>query len=190
MVLMSDPRLDEGRRRRGATRPRTAATSAPSITQLMTAIGVGWGISWLTVVVRLHALHHAGHVRAQGVLVDLRSGSSSRPSGSASSARRSRAPAPRPTRPSSSTAAFGGGLDPGPVAGHARADRDQHPQPLLGDARRALARHEGGALEGRRGRVGRRDGRADRVHPVGQLRARLRQLDRLGRRLDRAVGAA
>ena len=42
------PRVDEGRRRRGATRPRTAPTSSTAITQLLTAIGIGWGITWLT----------------------------------------------------------------------------------------------------------------------------------------------
>ena len=34
-------------------------------------------------------------------------------------------------------------LDPGALPRHARAGRDEHPQPLLGDARGALARPEG-----------------------------------------------
>ena len=50
----------------------------------------------------------------------------------------------------------------GPAADHARPDRDQHPEPLLVLARRAVHRHPGRPLEGHAARRDRRVGRAGR----------------------------
>ena len=72
-----------------------------AVTQLMTAIGVGWGITWLT-----WSSDYTRFIRPatsdRKVFLSCARRSSSRRSTSASSAPRSRAPARAPTRPTSS----------------------------------------------------------------------------------------
>jgi hypothetical protein len=145
---------------------------------LMTAIGIGWGISWLTMSADYPRFVNPKYSKKQvfwatslGMFI----------------------PTVWLAILGAAIATGGQGTDPAQLVAAAFGamaipDCDKHPQHLLVLTRLPLARREGQAADrGGGGRSGGHD-RADRVRRVRELRLVVRQVDRLDRRLDQPVG--
>jgi nucleobase:cation symporter-1, NCS1 family len=147
----------------------SGADKITSISQLLTAIGIGWGISWFTYssdYTRFVARKYTDRQVFWGCSLGM-------------------------FLPTVWLAALGATI----ASSGSESDPSRIVASVFGVmtipvllARGAFGRAQGRALEGHGG--GRRGGvdRADRLHPVRQLRPLVRQLDRVDHRVDQPVG--
>ena len=126
----------------GLTSHLTGAAHFSAISGLVTAIGVGWAISWVTWASDYSRFVKPERVVQGRVLVQLRRPvRAHRVAGHPRCQHRQRGPVRGPGQ----AGVLGlrrGGRRPGHAAGPARADRHQHPQRLLLRAGRPVGRHQ------------------------------------------------